>query len=91
MVQYLGTADSEAYKEMQQVIACRNEVQRLERRLQSLDQGFSVAQSKNRQQRKTALTRLVSELVEQVQGLVEEVAWIKRQFQQQLSTVTILS
>ena len=91
MVRYLGTADSEAYKEMQEAIARRNEIQRLERKLQSLDQEVSVALAKSRKPRQAALTKLVSELVEQVQGLVEEVAWIKRQFQQQLSTVTMLS
>ncbi len=80
MVKYLGTADSEAYKEMQQAIARRNEIQRLERKLQSLDQKVSVAQSKNRQPRKAALTTLVRELSLQVQTLVEEIAWMKRQF-----------
>ncbi len=87
MVQYLGTKDSEAYKEMQQAITRRNEIQRLERKLQSLDKAVSVAQAKKRKPRhQAALTKLVRELVAQVQGLVEEVAWIKRQFQEQLSS-----
>ena len=88
MVQYLGTKDSAAYKEMQAAIARRNEIQRLERKLQSLDQEVSVAQTKKRQPRQAALTTLVSELVEQVQTLVAEVAWMKREFQEYLLTVT---
>ena len=92
MVKYLGTADSAVYKEMKAAIARRNEIQRLERKLQSLDQEVSVAQPQKRQPKEqAALTTLVTELVEQVQGLVEEVAWLKGQFQQQLSTVTMLS
>ena len=88
MVQYLGTKDSTAYKEMQQAIARRNEIQRLERKLQSLDQEVSVASAKKRQPKQAALTTLVSELVAQVQGLVEELAWITREFQEYLLTVT---
>ncbi|MGK7957840.1 MAG: transposase [Crocosphaera sp.] len=91
MVQYLGTKESAEYKEMKETIARRNEIQRLERKLQSLDQEVSVASGKKRQRKKAALTTLVRELVAQVQGLVEEVAWRKRQFQQQLLTVTMLS
>ncbi len=88
MVKYLGTADSAAYKEMQQAIARRNEIQRLQRKLQSLDQEVSVAQTKNRQRKQAALTTLVRELVAQVQGLVAEVTWMKREFQEYLLTVT---
>ncbi len=79
MVRYLGTKDSVAYKEMQAEINRRNEIQRLERKLQSLDQEVSVASGKKRQRKKAALTTLVRELVAQVQGLVEEVAWMKRE------------
>ncbi len=89
MVRYLGTKDSVAYKEMQQAIARRNEIQRLERKLQSLDQEVSVESTKNRQSRKqAALTKLVTELVEQVETLVAEVTWMKREFQEYLLTVT---
>ena len=85
MVQYLGTKDSTAYKEMQQAIARRNEIQRLERKLQSLDQEVSVAQTQRRQQNKqAALTKLVAELVAQVKGLVSEIASIKRELILQL-------
>ncbi len=87
MVKYLGTKDSTAYQEMQQAIARRNEIQRLERKLQSLDQEVSVALPKNRQRKKAALTTLVRELSLQVQGLVAEVEWIKKQFSQQIATV----
>ncbi len=87
MVKYLGTVDSVAYKEMKEAIARRNEIQRLERKLQSLDQEVSVVQTKKRQRKQAALTTLVRELVEQVQGLVDEVEWIKRQFSRQIATV----
>ncbi len=74
MVKYLGTKDSEAYKQMQQAIARRNEIARLERKLQSLDQAVSVAPPKKRKPTKAALTTLVRELVEQVETLVAEVS-----------------
>ncbi len=81
MLRYLGTKESVAYKEMKEAIARRNEIQRLERKLQSLDQEVGVALTQKRQRNKqAALTTLVTELVAQVQGLVEEVAWLKRQF-----------
>ena len=80
MVQYLGRADSVAYQEMKEAIARRNEIQRLERKLQSLNQEVGVATTKKRQRKEqAALTRLVEELVVQVQGLVEEMAWLKQQ------------
>ncbi len=67
--------------------ARRNEIQRLERKLQGLDKEVSVASTQKRQRDKqAALTKLVRELVEQVQGLVEEVTSMKRQFQQQLQS-----
>ena len=92
MVKYLGTVDSEAYKEMKEAIARRNEIQRLERKLQSLDQEVSVAQPQKRQPKEqAALTTLVTELVVQVQGLVEEVAWIKKEFILQLEPNPIKS
>ncbi|EAZ89373.1 hypothetical protein [Crocosphaera chwakensis] len=85
MVQYLGTVESIAYREMVKAIARRNEIQRLERKLYKLEQQVSVASTKNRQRSKqSALTTLVAELVQQVQGLVEEVAWMKKEFILQL-------
>ncbi len=86
MVRYLGTKDSTAYKEMQQAIARRNEIQRLERKLQSLDQEVSVVQSKKRQSKQATLTTLVSELVAQVQELASEIALIKKELILQLET-----
>ncbi len=80
----MGSADSEAYKEMQQAIARRNEIQRLERKLQSLDKEVSVAQPKKRQTKQSALTTLVRELVAQVQGLASEIALIKKELILQL-------
>ncbi|MGK7955769.1 MAG: transposase [Crocosphaera sp.] len=91
MVKYLGTKDSTAYKEMQQAIARRNEIQRLERKLQSLDQEVSVAQPKNRQRKQAALTTLVRELSLQVQTLVEEIAWMKKEWILQLDQNPITS
>ncbi len=83
MVKYLGTKDSTAYKEMQQAIARRNEIARLKRKLHNLDKEVIVAPAKKRKPTQAALTTLVRDLVEQVQTLVAEMAWIKRQ----LSTV----
>ncbi|EAZ90083.1 transposase [Crocosphaera chwakensis] len=89
MVQYLGTKESTAYQEMVEAIKRRNEIQKLEKKLRNLEKQVSVASSQRRQQDKQpALTKLVGELIAQVQGLVEEIAWMKEQFQQQLLTVT---
>ncbi len=80
MVQYLGTKDSLAYQEMKDAIKRRNEIQRLEKKLYKLEKQVSVAQFQRRQRNKQpALTKLVGELVAQVQGLVEEMAMMKRQ------------
>lgn len=80
MVQYLGTKDSTAYLEMKEAIKRRNEIQRLEKKLYSLEQQVSVASSQRKQgDKQSALTILVGELAAQVQGLVSEIAWIKRQ------------
>ncbi len=49
-----------------------------------LDQEVGVAKTQKRQPNQAALTTLVTELVAQVRGLVEEVAWMKRQFLRQL-------
>ncbi len=78
-------------KEMVEAIARRNEIQRLERKLQSLDQEVSVASSKKRKPRQAALTTLIEELMVQVQTLVAEVTWMKRQFILQLDPNPITS
>jgi hypothetical protein len=88
MVKYLGTKESLEYREMVKAIARRNEIQRLEKKLYNLEKQVSVASTQGRQRdKKPALTKLVGELVAQVQGLVEEIKWMKEQFQQQIVTV----
>ncbi|WP_198648873.1 hypothetical protein [Cyanothece sp. BG0011] len=73
---------------MKEAIKRRNEIQRLEKKLYSLEQEVSVASTQKGQRNKQAtLTTLVTELVAQVQGLVEEMAMMKRQ----LSTVVLRS
>ncbi|WP_107670131.1 transposase [Cyanothece sp. BG0011] len=85
MVQYLGSKESTAYQEMKEAIKRRNEIQELERKLYKLEKQVSVASTQKGQRNKQAtLTTLVTELVAQVQGLVEEITWIKRQFMGQL-------
>ncbi len=92
MVKYLGTKDSTTYKEMKEAIARRNEIARLQRKLQRLDQEVSVASTQRRQRNKQpALTRLVAELVAQVETLVAEVTWMKREFILQLDQNPITS
>jgi hypothetical protein len=88
MVQYLGTKESMAYQEMKEAIQRRNEIQRLEKKLYNLEKQVSVASTQKQQRDKQAtLTTLVGELVAQVQGLVEEIQWMKRQ----LSTIMLAS
>ena len=89
MVQYLGTKDSNAYKEMKAAIERRNEIQRLERKLQNLEKEVSVAQQKKRQPKEIALTKLVGELVVQVERLREEIELLKKDFSRQLSAVQL--
>ncbi len=91
MVQYLGTKESVAYREMKEAIKRRNEIQRLERKLYKLEQKVSVALTQKRQLNKqSALTQLVGELVAQVQGLVCEIASIKRKLILQLKRNLLL-
>lgn len=73
MVQYLGSADSEAYQEMKEAIARRNEIKRLLRQLKSSKQLVS-ADKFNKQ---PTLTTLVMELMVQVQNLSHEINTIK--------------
>ena len=85
MVQYLGTADSAAYKEMQAAIARRNEIQRLLKKLETLEKQVNADKSQNkRKPRQRALTTMVMELMAQVERLLEEIELMKRQFSQQL-------
>ena len=90
MVQYLGTADSEAYQEMKEAIARRNEIQRLLKKLETLEKQVNADKAQNkRKPRQRALTTLVMELMAQVERLQEDMEWLKRQFSQQLSTIQL--
>ncbi len=77
MVQYLGTADSTAYKEMVKAIARRNEIQRLLRVLETLEKQVNADKSKLRKARQPVLTTLVMELMAQVERLQNEIINIK--------------
>ena len=85
MVSYLGSANSEAYKEMVKAIARRNEIQRLLKQLENLEKQVNADKSQNkRKPRQRALTTMVMELMAQVERLLEEIELMKRQFSQQL-------
>ncbi len=90
MVSYLGSANSEAYKEMVKAIARRNEIQRLLKKLETLEKQVNADKSQNkRKPRQPVLTTLVMELMAQVERLQAEIEWLKRQLSQQLSTVQL--
>ena len=90
MVSYLGTADSEVYKEMQQAIARRNEIQRLLRKLENLEKQVDADNSqKKRKPRQRTLTTMVMELMAKLEQLQTEMEWLKRQFVQEVSTVQL--
>ncbi|MEL4897403.1 transposase [Crocosphaera sp. Alani8] len=95
MAQYLGSETSKAYKEMREAIARRNEIQRLERKLHSLEKGVCEGQGKPRKQRNTkpSLTALVKELIAQVETLQTEfeakIESLEREFKQRLSMVNL--
>ncbi|MDJ0731019.1 MAG: hypothetical protein QNJ33_13600 [Crocosphaera sp.] len=75
---------------MIKAIARRNEIQRLLRKLETLEKQVNADKSqKKRKPRQRALTTLVMELLAQVERLQEEMEWIKKQFSQQLSTVQL--
>ena len=79
MVQYLGTADSTAYKEMVKAIARRNEIQRLLKKLETLEKQVNADNSKNkRKPRQPVLTTLVMELMAKFEQLQEEIINLKR-------------
>ena len=85
MVQYLGTADSEAYKEMVKAIARRNEIQRLLKKLETLEKQVNADKSKNnRKPRQRALTTLVMELMAQVEKLQNEIKSVKLELGQHI-------
>jgi len=78
MVSYLGSANSEAYKEMVKAIARRNEIQRLLKKLETLEKQVNADNSKNkRKPRQRGLTTLVMELMAQVERLQNEIINMK--------------
>ncbi|CCQ55399.1 hypothetical protein CWATWH0003_1278 [Crocosphaera watsonii WH 0003] len=55
----MGTADSTAYKEMLKAIARRNEIQRLLKKLETLEKQVNADKFKPRKPRQPGLTTLV--------------------------------
>ena len=72
MAQYLGSENSQAYKNMKEAISRRNEIQKLERKLQEMEKVVSEGQSLLTQQKQPSLTKLVKELIKQVESLEVE-------------------
>lgn len=95
MTQYLGSSDSQAYKEMKEAIARRNEIQRLERKLCALEKTVCEGQGKPRKpmNKKPSLTALVKELMDKVETLQTEfgakIDSLEREFRQRLSMVNV--
>ena len=78
MVQYLGRADSTAYKEMVKAIARRNEIQRLLKKLETLEKQVNADKSKKKKKlRQPALTTLVMELMAKFEQLQQEILNVK--------------
>ncbi len=83
MVQYLGTADSNAYKEMVKAIARRNEIQRLLKKLENLEKQVNADNSKNKRKPcQPVLTTLVMELMAKFEQLQEEILNVKMELEQ---------
>ena len=72
MAQYLGSENSQAYKNMKEAISRRNEIQKLERKLQEMEKVVSEGQYILKQQKQPSLTKLVKELIKQVESLEVE-------------------
>ncbi|CCQ58588.1 FIG002344: Hydrolase (HAD superfamily) [Crocosphaera watsonii WH 0402] len=76
---------------MKEAIARRNEIQRLERKLQEMEKAVSEGQPLIKQQKQPSLTILVKELMKQVESLQVEfrakIESLEKEFRQQLSTV----
>ncbi|MDJ0615614.1 MAG: hypothetical protein QNJ63_02510 [Calothrix sp. MO_192.B10] len=86
MVSYLGSANSEAYKEMVKAIARRNEIQRLLKKLETLEKQVNADKSQNkRKPRQPVLTTLVMELMAQVEKLQNEIINIKSKLTKNLA------
>ena len=91
MAQYLGSSDSQTYKKMKEAIARRNEIQRLERKLQEMEKAVSEGQPPLRQQKQPSPTKLVKELNIRLEHLQQEfltkIEVLKREFSEELSTL----
>ena len=89
MVRYLGTADSEAYKEMQQAIARRNEIQRLLKKLETLEKQVNADKSKPSKPRQPVLTTLVMELMAKLEQLQQEIFNVKLELEKYKKLVNL--
>ncbi len=90
MVQYLGTADSEAYQEMQQAVARRNEIARLLKQLETLEKQVNADKSQNkRKPRQRALTTLVMELMALLEQLQQEILNVKLELEKYQKLVNL--
>ena len=78
MVSYLGSANSEAYKEMVKAIARRNEIQRLLKQLENLEKQVNADKSqRKRKPRQRALTTMLMELMAKFEQLQAEIVNVK--------------
>ncbi|CCQ70771.1 MULTISPECIES: hypothetical protein [Crocosphaera] len=93
MAKYLGSKDSQAYKDMKKAIQRRNEIQRLERKLREMEKVVSEGQSVPRTNKQPSLTTLVKELRRQIHSLQAEfrakIESLEQELRQQLSTVQV--
>ena len=90
MVSYLGSANSEAYKEMVKAIARRNEIQRLLKKLETLEKQVNADKSKNnRKPRQPVLTTLVMELMAKFEQLQQEILNVKMELKKYHSLVNL--
>ena len=90
MVSYLGSADSEAYKEMIKAIARRNQIQRLLKQLENLEKQVDADKFQNkRKPRQRALTTLVMELMAKFEQLQQEILNVKMELEKYHSLVNL--
>ncbi len=99
MVQYLGTAESEAYQEMLKAIpqgsrlserARRNEIQRLLKQLETLEKQVNADKSQNkRKPRQRALTTMVMELMAKFEQLQTEILNVKLELEKYQKLVNL--
>ncbi len=90
MFSYLGTADSEAKKEMKAAIARRNEIQRLLKQLETLEKQVNADKSQNkRKPRQRALTTMVMELMAKFEQLQTEILNVKLELEKYQKLVNL--